>query len=322
MVAFIGIEQCSASHPIPVKQIKNRPAGRRHLMKARLLKCSWLLFVPVLLVAGCSPTRFMVNQMDPLMEKMNIAVYKNSDVKMVRDAMPAMLIQLDGLIEVSPDNPDLLIRAAEAYYGYSFVFVENKDRARAGRLYNKSFQYALRALKQDKGMKAAFDGSMEAFNAALNDLDASDVPALFWTANSRLSWAGMNIDDPEIFLVLPKIRAMLERCVELDETYQYGAAHTGLGVLYASRSPAQGGKPQKARQAFERAFELSEGRVLLFHLMYAKYYAYQVQDRKLYVETLNKILSTPADVFPEMAFINSAAKKKARRMLNEVNQVF
>ena len=291
-------------------------------MKSLMIKLSWLLLLPAVLLVGCSPTRFMVNQMDPLMEKMNTAVYKNSDVAMIKDALPAMLIQIDGLIEVSPDNKDLLIRASEAYYGYSFVFVEDTDKPRAGRLYDKSFQYAARALKQNKQMKAAFDGKMSDFNEALTDLDKSDVPALFWTANAWLSWVGMNVDDPEIFLALPKIRAMLKRVVELDETYQYGAAHASLGVLHASRAPAQGGKPEKAKAEFDRAFELSDNNMLLFHLMYAKYYAYQVQDRQLYVDTLNKIVATPDDVFPEMAFINTAAKKKARQMLNDVNQVF
>ena len=291
-------------------------------MKSLMVKFSWLLLLPAVLFVGCSPTRFMVNQMDPLMEKMNTAVYKNSDVAMIKDALPAMLIQIDGLIEVSPDNTDLLIRAAEAYYGYSFVFIEDTDKARAGRLYDKSFQYAARALKKNKSMAATFDGKMEAFNEALADLDESDVPALFWTANAWLSWVGMNVDDPEIFLALPKIRAMLKRAVELDETYQYGAAHTALGVLHASRAPAQGGNPRKAKAEFDRAFELSNNKVLLFHLMYAKYYAYQVQDRQLYVEALNQIVDTPDDVLPEMAFINAAAKKKARQMLNEVDQVF
>lgn len=291
-------------------------------MKTWISKFSYLLLAASILVAGCSPTRFMVNQMDPLMEKMNTAVYKNSDVEMIKDALPAMLVQMDGLIEVSPDNADLLIRAAEAYYGYSFVFVEDKDKARAGRLYDKSFQYAARVLKQNKRMQAAFDQPADEFTAALADLDASDVPALFWAANSWLSWVGMNVDDPEIFLALPKIRAMLKRSIELDETYQYGAAHASLGVLHASRAPAQGGMPEKAKAEFERAFELSDNKMLLFHLMYAKYYAYQVQDRQLYVETLNKIISTPADAFPEMAFINSAAREKARRMLAEVNQLF
>ncbi len=292
-------------------------------MKSSILRLVWLFLLPaVLLSAGCSPTRFMVNQMDPLMDKMNTAVYKNSDVEMIKDALPAMLIQIDGLIEVSPNNASLLIRAAEAYYGYSFVFVEDADKARAGRLYDKSFRYAARALKQNKKMKAAFDGKMSEFNEALADLDQSDVPALFWAANAWLSWVGMNVDDPEIFLALPKIRAMLKRVIELDETYQYGAAHASLGVLHASRAPAQGGKPEKAKAEFDRAFELSDNNMLLFHLMYAKYYAYQVQDRQLYVDTLNQILSTPDDMFPEMAFINAAAKNKARQMLDNVHQVF
>lgn len=287
----------------------------------RFLVLFWFVLLSVL-TTGCNSTKFMVDSMDPLMEKMNAAVNKHTDVELVRDAMPAALIQLDGMIEASPNNTKLLVRAAEGYNGYSFVFVEGRDNDRAKKLYLRAFEYASRALKQNEEFAESFDGPIEVFTASMDVFDKEDVPALFWAATSWLSWAGLNVDDPEIFLALPKIKVMLKRCLELDEAYKYGIAHTVLGVLYASRPVAHGGKPEMAQKEFERAFELSDGKMLVFKLSYAQYYAYQIQDRDLFVATLNEIIQAPDDLLPEMGFINAAARKKAINLLNNVDNIF
>jgi hypothetical protein len=282
----------------------------------------FMIFFMFLLTASCSSTRFMVDSMEPLLDKMNTAIQKNNDVELVKDAIPAGLVQLDGLIEASPDNAKLLARAAEGYNGYCFVFVEDTDKQRAKGLYLRSFQYATRALKQKKKFADAFDGPVKGFEESLSVFGEKDVPALFWAASSWLSWAGLNVDDPEIFLALPKIKSMLKRCCELDETYQYGAAHTIQGILYATRPVAHGGKPEMAKAEFDRAFELSGRKLLVFHLMYAKYYAYQIQDRDLFIVTLKEVIAAPDDLLPEMAFINAAAKKKAKKLLDNVDTIF
>ena len=289
-------------------------------------RCKLFAFVLAILfftlAAGCSSTKFMVDSMDPLMEKMNTAVNKHTDVELVKAAMPAALIQLDGMIEASPDNEKLLARTAEAYNGYTFVFVEGLDNDRARKLYWRSFEYASRALKQNRRVAAAFDGPVDEFEVSLQSLGKQNVPAMFWTASAWLSWAGLNVDDPEIFLALPKIKALLKRCIQVDETYKYGIAHAVLGVLHASRPKAHGGKPDLAKAEFDRAFALSDRKLLLFQLMYAKYYAYQIQDRALFVKTLDEVISAPDDLLPAMGFANAAARKKAVVMRNNVDNIF
>ncbi len=260
--------------------------------------------------------------MEPLLEKMNTAIQKNSDVELVKDAIPAGLVQLDGLIEASPDNARLLARAAEGYNGYAFVFVEDTDKPRAKGLYLRSFNYATRALKQKKKFADAFDGPVKDFEESLSEFGKKDVPAMFWAASSWLSWVALSVDDPEIFLALPKIKALLKRCCELDETYQYGAAHAIQGIIFATRPVAHGGKPEMAKAEFDRAFELSGRKLLVFQVMYAKYYAYQIQDRELFVAVLKEVISAPDDILPQMAFINASAKKKAKKLLDNVDSIF
>lgn len=282
------------------------------------------VFFLILFSSACANMRLqlMVDSMEPMLDKMNAAVNENGDVELVKDAMPAALVQLDGMVKASPENPKLLVRAAEAYNGYSFVFVEDNDKNRASKLYYKSFQYAAKALKRRIKFAQVFDGPVREFEQGLSMFWQGDVPALFWTASSWMSWAGLNVDDPEIFLALPKIKAILERCCVLDEGYKYGAAHTLLGILYATRSVAQGGNPEKAKAEFDRAFEISGRKMLVFQLMYAKYYAYQIQDKELYLRTLHEVITAPNDQFPEMAFINAAAKQKAKKLLQNVDEIF
>jgi len=277
---------------------------------------------PAVLTAGCSTTRLMADSMVPITVKMNLAVNKNTDIEMVRDAMPAGIIQLEGLLEASPNNTQFMIQLAEAYCGYAFSFFEDTNPARASKLYAKSYSYAIRALASNKRFTNALSGSLTDFEQALKSLDKDDLPALFWAANAKMSWIGLNFDDPAALVDLNKVKAMLKRCCELDDTFYYGAAHAGLGAYYAARSPVEGGKPKLARKHFEKAFEISKGRMLPFYLLYAKYYAYQVQDKALYLSTLKKIIATPPDILPDKAFANEVARKKAQIMINQVDELF
>ena len=280
-----------------------------------------VLVALVVTVCGCSTTEYMVKSMDPLMDKMNESVNRNPDVDMVRDALPANLIQLDGFIQAAP-NDKLLVRASEGYFGYTFAFVEDTDKPRARMLYLKARDYGLRVLLRNRYFRESFDKGIKAFTKSLDEFDKGDVPGLYWTANTWMAWIALSLENPEVLMDLPKVEAMLKRVVELDESYYYGSAHATLGAFYASRSKVIGGDPDKARYHFERAFELSESKLLFVHLLYAQYYAYQIQDRDLYVQTLEKVIATPVDAFPEKTFANEIAKRKAKVLLDDVDLYF
>jgi tetratricopeptide (TPR) repeat protein len=270
---------------------------------------------------GCADAGFIIKNMEPIMEEMNVSMNKSSDVDMLRDAMPANLVQLDGFIEAAP-NAKLLIRTSEAYFGYTFAFVEETDKKRASMLYLKARDYALEVLLQERYFRKNFDKGLDEFTSSLKEFGKNDVPALYWTANNWMAWIALNLNNPEVLLDVPKVEAMLLRVVELDETFYYGGAHATLGAFYASRAKTIGGDPEKARYHFDRAFKLSQSKLLFVHLLYAQYYAYQIQDRDLFVKTLEKVVATPVDYFPEKNFANEIAKRKARTLLEDVDMYF
>jgi tetratricopeptide (TPR) repeat protein len=259
----------------------------------------------------------MVRSMDPLMDDMTTAVNMNTDVDLMRDGLPAGLIQMDGFIKSAP-NDKLLLKAAESYSGYAFCFVEDVNKPRASALYLKAMEYALRVLRKNR----QFDEQAPDLKDALEKCGKQDVPALYWAASSWLAWIGLNLNKPEAMMDLPKVEAMLQRVIELDEEFYYGTSHMMLGSFYASQPKNMGGNPEKANKHFQRAFEFSGSKLLIVHLMYAKFYAVQIQDKALFVKTLNEIVATPVNSFPERNLANEVAKRKAKDLLEKADTLF
>ncbi len=301
----------------------------RKMMRHKIhrFQLAWaLLLIAFCLSCGCTAgarSKMMVNSMKPLLEHMNTAARKNNDIKLVRDAMPAALVQMDGLVEASPDNKYLLATAAENYYAYSFFFVESTDKKAAEKLYLKARNYAFRALNQNKAFKEAASGSLDDFSNALQTFEKEDVPAMYWAVSSWLAW--MRISHSSGFdsvIDFPKIEAMMDRMLVLDETFNYGAVHILIGAYYASIPDTYGGIAEGADYHFEQAFDISDSKYLLWHVFYAQFYAFQVQDKQLYLDSLETVISAPDDLFPKEAFSNQMAKKMATQMREETDLLF
>jgi hypothetical protein len=286
----------------------------------------WIfLLVSIGLLVGCGNMRakMTVSSMRPIMDKMNIAVNKNSDVELVKDAMPASLVQMDGFLEADPENEDLLLRAAEANGGYAFLFLMDTDKPRARKLYQKSKEYALRVLLKNSDFQEAFDKSEDEFTKSLKTFDKDDVRALFLAANNWLSWIGLShADNTKALTDLPKVEAIMNRIVELDDTFNYGCVHAMLGSYLASRPVMLGGNPKEADWHFKQAFEITDSKYLMWKFLYAKFYAVQIQDRELFVKTLQEVISSPENLLPEKNFVNEAARMKSKTLLAEADEFF
>lgn len=272
-------------------------------------------------LSGCSKA-YLIKTMQPIMDDLNASVNQDIDVDMVRDAMPAFLLQMDGLIVSVPDNKVLKIRASEAYFGYAFGFVEDTDKKRASLLYLKGRDYALSVLRENGRFDQNFARQLPEFKGSLSVFSTGDVPAIFWAANNWLAWIALNLDKPATMLDVPKAEAMLQRVIELDEQYYYGSAHAALGAFYAAQPKIMGENTVKAKEQFDKAFAISGGKLLFFHLMYAKFYAYKIQDRDLFITILEDVIATPTYRFPEKAFANEVAKRKAKILLENVDEYF
>ena len=117
-------------------------------MKSSQILIMICLFTTFLFVAACIPSkRLTVAATATLLEEVAKSTYQQSDLKMVREGMPAYLMLMDGMVEALPGNEQLLINTAQAYSSFASVFVEEKDPEYATWLYFKARMYAIRALR-------------------------------------------------------------------------------------------------------------------------------------------------------------------------------
>jgi hypothetical protein len=82
-----------------------------------------------------------------------------------------------------------------------------------------------------------------------------------------------------------------------------------------------GGTPEVGRQHFERAIEIGEGRNLMVHVLYARYYARNVFDQTLHDQLLEYVVTAEVDA-PGLTLSNTMAKDEAQRLLGESDDYF
>ena len=118
---------------------------------------------------------------------------------------------------------------------------------------------------------------------------------------------------------LPEVEALLERALELDESWNQGALHT-FQVTLASAKPSQPDY-QKIRKHFDRALDLSGGNQAGLYVAYAEAISISKQDRSEFVSLLKKALAIDPDQYKERRLANLVAQRRARWLLERVDDL-
>jgi hypothetical protein len=275
----------------------------------------------LLLSSACSMDKMLVRASLPMIEGGIDALNRETDLELAEASIPTNLKMLEGMIRIDPENITLHTYAAQAYYGLAFGFNEDYRKKRAASFYVRGRKHGLIALTLS-GANNLSKPNFELFESDLKDLGKDEVPALFWAASNWAKWIDLNRDKPESIAQLPKPTAMMQRVLKLDETFFYGGAHMYFGVYYGGRAPMFGGDFKKSREHFDRAREITNGKLLIADLLQAQYLARQQLDQKDFHNRLTKIIEAPDDLYPELALFNKIAKRKAKILLGLENKWF
>ena len=274
------------------------------------------------LLSACLPSKKLtVGATATLLDEVARASYRQSDLRILREGMPAYLMLIDGMVQAIPNNEQLLIAAAQSYSSFASLFVEDEDKEYANLLYERGKRYALRSLEM-RGMKQPLQKPFDDFKEGLTRLGKKDVPYLFWAATCWANWIRLNLDSMEAISELPRVEWMMKRALELDEGFYYGGPHLFMGIWFASRPKIAGGNLKKAQEHFLKALDLGQGNFLMAYVYYANYYARKTMDKDLFTSTLQKVLETPADISPDLVLVNTVAKKQAKELLSHTEEYF
>jgi hypothetical protein len=272
----------------------------------------------LLALTGCAS--FATSATSRLAHNLSGAILNQDDPETVEAGMPSYLLLVDSLIEDDPQNENLLLAGSKLYGAYAAAFIKEPERAK--RLARKARDYSDRALcAHDARLCNLLERPYDDFAAAIAPLKAGDVPLLYASGTAWAGWIQANSSDWNAIANLAKVKAMMARVVELDETYNHGEAHLYLGVFATLLPPALGGKPEEGRVHFERAIALSAGRDLMAKVEYARRYARITYDRPLHDRLLREVLAADATA-PGLTLSNVLAKRQAKELLASAESYF
>jgi hypothetical protein len=291
--------------------------------------------------SGCNLTQFTADSTADMLHHASPQFNTIEDLEFAETAAPGNVVTMEAVWRVSPHNQDVLVELTQAWTSLAFGFwedhLERAHRAddenlteywrmRTKAAYLRGRLYGMLLMDErhhvEGGPTAIYRQGIGPWRDYLQHFNnAADAPALFWTANSWLSWIQQSLDDPGALLDLPFAVALMERVRTLDEHYYHDGVHAFFGIYYASTPRDLGGRPDDSRREVEAALRATGRRLLVYQVWYARNYAVMMQDRALFRSLLEEVINA-GDIYPEERLTNQVAKRRAMRYLAQIDELF
>jgi predicted anti-sigma-YlaC factor YlaD len=278
-----------------------------------------------LLASGCA--RFAANRVGDALTAGGTTWSSDDDPALIRDAAPFSLKLMESLLAESPRHRGLLLATTSGFtqYGYAFVQrdadeLEARDMAgakvlrdRARKLYVRARNYGLRGLRENE----------RGFDKSVRLATKRDVPLLYWTAAAWGAAISISKNSPDTVADVPKVEALIDRALELDEKFDHGAIHVFLINYEMARQGVKADEAvARAKQHFDRAVGLSAGKLASPLVAYAEAVCVQRQQRAEFEKLLKQALEINADEMPEWRLTNLVMQRRARWLLSRTDELF
>jgi hypothetical protein len=295
-----------------------------------------LLIALACFASGCGFKKLATKASTQIFYDATPSIDREEDVELAEQASLGFLKMLEGFYLQNSKDPQVLVLLTRSYAGYAYGFTENdilankgtnqagfdKAMARAKLFYTRAKDFGIELLSLNPAFARGNAGTLDEFQAALKKFGSRDIEKLFWATFAWGNFLNFNKDSVEAVAELPRIEALAQRILEMDEGYYYGGAHLLLGAIYGGRPKMLGGDPDKSREHFEKAIALNQGKYLMAPVAEAQFYAVQVQDLNLYKKLLGEVLSADAAALPEQRLSNELAKIRAKILLEKQTLFF
>ncbi|MFW2388132.1 MAG: TRAP transporter TatT component family protein [Polyangiales bacterium] len=301
----------------------------RHLRSAIGAVC-------ILALGACDTAKFTAESTAGLFTRAAPAFESYWDYELAGEAVPATIVQFEGILRVVPDNDAILSQLTQAYVAYAYGWIEAEvealefegeyeeadvQRRRTRTMYQRALDLARHRVRlRNEGVDAAVQGTVEQLEGWLEAafLDKADAELLLWHGYAWGSYINSAKDDMEAVADLAYAKAFVARSIELDPDYYNSAGYTFMGVATASE---MAGDMDAAKAYFEKALARTERRALMTQVNMARHYAVKEGDRELFDTLLAEVMDAQ-DPLPEARLANRMARERAALYIENADQLF
>jgi predicted anti-sigma-YlaC factor YlaD len=299
-----------------------------------VLRRAALFVLLLVLSSGCSIRRFALNKTADALSKTGSTFASDDDPELIKAAAPFSLKLMESILAETPRHTGLLSATSSGFTQFAYAFVQQdadeieetnlaaaeamRDRAR--KLYLRAQKYGLRGLEvKHPGFSTNLLANPK---STVRSVKKSEVPLLYWTAAAWGSAISLSKNNPELIAQVPAVEALIDRALELDESFNDGAIHTFLISYEMNRQGVSGDPATRSRKHFERAVELSHGKSAAPFVALAEAVTIKKQDAKEFESLLNRALAINPDEDPDTRLLNTIMQRRARWLLSRKSDLF
>jgi tetratricopeptide (TPR) repeat protein len=293
-------------------------------------------FVCIVALGGCDVAKFTADSTAGLFTRAAPAFEAYWDYDLAGEALPATVVQFEGILRVVPDNESILAQLAQAYVAYAYGWVEadveelefasdyeeaEVQRRRARIMYLRALDLTRHWVRlHNPDVDLAVGGTVDELAQWLQEafIEKADAEMLLWHGYAWGSYINTSKDDMEAIADLEYAKAFVARSIELDPDYYNSAGYAFMGVATASE---MAGDMEEAKVYFEKALARTERRALQVQLNMARYYAVKEGDRELFDKLLSEVMEAD-DPLPEARLANRMARVRAALYIENADQLF
>ena len=290
----------------------------------------------IVALGGCDIAKFTADSTAGLFTRAAPAFESYWDYDLAGEALPATIVQFEGILRVVPDNQAILSQLAQAYVAYAYGWIEAEvealefedeydeaeiQRRRTRTMYLRAMDLTRHVIRlHNEEVDNAVRGDVEQLEAWLASafVEPADAEILLWHGYAWGSFINSAKDDMEAVADLPYAKAFVVRSIELDPNYYNAAGYTFMGVATASELA---GNMDDAKVYFEKALARTERRALQAQVNMARHYAVKKGDRELFDKLLAEVMDAQ-DPLPEARLANRMARVRAALYIENADQLF
>jgi len=297
---------------------------------------SWLALglglVFLLPASGCSFRKFVTNMMANAVSSSGPSpLERNKDVELATMAIPTFIVFYEGMLQEVPKHKGLLTQLAQGYTSFTYLGVQqsldrakdtdyrlaDKLKARAKWLYLQGNEYGLRGLEAShRGFRANLAARP---GEAVKVLKKKDLQLMYWTAASLGLAISSGRDDSNMIARIPEVDALIDRGLELDETWREGAFHE-FAIVLAGAKPGRVDYDAVSRH-YKRVLELSKGKSASIHVTYAESVSVPRQQSAEFREMLERALKEDPEEPADLRLMNELARQRADWLLGRIDDL-
>lgn len=271
------------------------------LIRGRLVLC----LVCLLLLIGCSINKMAVRQTAAILEQASIEMETEKNWNLFKDALPANIKMIEGMLSIDPQNEKLLLGLIKAYSAYGFgvnetLLLEDKlvdvddsiHRQQAISNYTKALTYGFRYLSK---LGISFEAITEqqdnnVIKKLINEKVGNDrdLEAVFFTAQAWGSLINLQRTNISLFAQLNSVKNIMDAVCERKPEINFGFCYLFNGAYEVGRPKMLGGNPEKGKIIFEQ-YNASHSENLLSRVFFLEYYVIPNQDKELFEKVMNEL---------------------------------